>query len=432
MGKRDADRVARGRARAPAPRFLLATALGGVNLHALPLEGEAILGRGRECQVVLDYASISRMHARLRIGATCVLGDLGSRNGTLFRGERLGAGEEREIGYGDSFSIGPVSLLLVPPGAEMPARALAASRLRVEDPDGEDPAAQLGAVAQSGLGVLIHGEPGVGTELLARRLHRLSGRTGPFLAVDCAGRTESHLESALFGREPDAGAGADEREPGLLQTATGGTLFLDEIGDMGPALQAKLLRAIETQSVLPAGGTQPVAIDVRLLAATRKNLLVEIDAGAFRRDLYYRLAGFALEIPPLRERRRQIPGLAHQILAAAAARAGTRACALTPAAAAKLAAHDWPGNLRELRNVLERTLALARGGDIDAADLLFDPRPDDVTLPPTRDDERARIIHALEACAGSQIRAARLLGMSRTTLVQKLAQHRIPRPRKAH
>jgi transcriptional regulator with AAA-type ATPase domain len=407
----------------PPPRFLLATALGGVHLHALPLQGEAVLGRGRECQVVLDYASISRQHARLRIGATCTLSDLGSRNGTLFRGERLGPGDEREIGYGDSFSIGPVSLLLVPPAAEMSPSSLAGSRLRIDDPAANDPV--LTAIAQARLAVIIHGETGVGKEVLAQTLHRLSGRKGPLLAVNCASLSETLLESELFGHEKGAFTGAVQAKPGLLQAAAGGTLLLDEIGEMALSLQAKLLRAIETQSVLPVGGVRPVAIDVRFLAATHRNLLVQIDAGEFRRDLYYRLAGFSLEIPPLREREKQIPKLALEILAGRAR--------LTPAATEKLQAHDWPGNVRELRNVLERTLVLARGGEIDAIQLMFDDLPEDTTLPPTKgDDERARILAALDACAGNQTRAARKLGMSRTTFVQKLIEHRIPRPRKAH
>jgi len=419
-----------GLAKSPQPRFLLATALGGVHLHALPLEGEALLGRGRECQVVLDYASISRQHARLRIGAGCTLEDLGSRNGTMFRGERLAPSEPRELGYGDSFSVGPVSFLLVPPVADLTAESVSTSRLRIEDAAGESSSPLLSAVAQARLSVIIHGETGVGKELLAATLHRLSGRPGPFLAVNCAALTESLLDSELFGHERGAFAGAARAHPGLLEAADGGTLLLDEIGEMPPPLQAKLLRAIETQTVLPVGGVRPVVVDVRFLAATRRNLLAQVEAGEFRRDLYYRLAGFALEIPPLRERRHQIPKLALQILAAAAARAGTAPPRITPAASARLESHVWPGNVRELRNVLERSLVLARGGEIDFGHLLFDASVDDVTEPPSPDDERARILDALEACAGNQTRAARKLGISRTTLVQKISFHRIPRPRK--
>ena len=177
MRKRGAGRVEttaiepEGGSKSPAPRFLLATALGSVQLHALPFEGEALLGRGHECQVVLDYASISRQHARLRIGATCTLEDLGSRNGTMFRGERLRPGEEREVGYGDSFSVGPVSLLLVPPSADLTANAVTVSRLRIEDAEGEASSPLLSAVAEARLSVIIYGETGVGKGRRGPRAH---------------------------------------------------------------------------------------------------------------------------------------------------------------------------------------------------------------------------------------------------------------------
>jgi hypothetical protein len=203
-------------AASPAPRFLLATALGGVSLHSLPLEGEVLLGRGAECQVVLDHPSISRHHARLRIGETCTVADLGSRNGTIVGGERIGANEERTLASGDGFSIGPVTLLLVPPAAEMPPDALPASRLRIEDPGGEASKPLLGAIAQAGLSVIIHGETGVGKEVLAQTLHRLSGRTGPFLAVNCAALNGTLFESELFGHERGVFTGALQTKFGLL------------------------------------------------------------------------------------------------------------------------------------------------------------------------------------------------------------------------
>src|SRR5262249_23469971 len=157
--------------------------------------------------------------------------------------------------------------------------SLAGSRLRIEDPGASDPV--LTAIAQARLSVIIHGETGVGKEVLAQTLHRLSGRSGPFLAVNCAALSETLLASELFGHEKGAFTGAVQAKAGLLQSAAGGTLLLDEIGEMALTLQAKLLRAIETQSVLPVGGVRPVAIDVRFLAATHRNLLVQIDAGEF-------------------------------------------------------------------------------------------------------------------------------------------------------
>ena len=423
---------------APPPRFLLATAQGTVQLHALPAEGEAILGRGAECEVVLDYSSISRQHARLRLGEICTLTDLGSRNGTQLRGERLREGDERPVGYGDAFSVGPVSLLLVEPNASSQAEQLTRSRLRINDLDADSSAPLLSSIAHARLSVLIYGETGVGKELLAHAIHRLSGRTGAFVAVNCAALTESLLESELFGHERGAFTGAVVAKSGLMLAATEGTLLLDEIGEMAPGIQAKLLRAIETQTVLPVGSVRPVPINVRFVAATHRDLLEQVELGTFRRDLYYRLAGFSLEVPPLRERTHQIPKLALQILTASAARTGAAPPAITPAASAALQAHDWPGNVRELRNVLDRAILLASGGDIDVNDLLFDRRTDPeapaaaAAVPATaspEDDERTRIINALEACAGNQTRAARMLAMSRTTLVQKVRLHGIPRPR---
>jgi two-component system, NtrC family, response regulator AtoC len=421
---------AEGPERPPAPRFLLATANGRVHLHALPRAGKALLGRGPECEVVLDYASISRRHARLHIGPMCTLEDLGSRNGTLFRGQRLAAGQACEVGYGDSFSVGPVSLLLVPPSDDLAGVDVSSSRLRVEDPEDEASSPLLSAVARARLSVIIHGETGVGKEVLATTLHRLSGRAGPLLAVNCAALSESLLDSELFGHERGAFTGAVQAKPGLLQAAASGTLLLDEVGEMSPALQAKLLRALETRTVLPVGGVRPIAIDVRFLAATHRDLLAQCEAGAFRRDLFYRLSGFALEIPPLRERKQHIPKLALQILASAAALGGGPRRALSAAATAKLVDHDWPGNVRELRNVLERAVVIARGREIEAGDLLFDVPRDEVTRVPSPDDERARILDALEQCAGNQTRAALQLGISRTTLVHKISLHKIPRPRR--
>lgn len=421
------------------PRYLLTTSLGGMQLHELPAEGEVVIGRGPECQIVLDDASISRQHARLRIGATCLLADLGSRNGTLLHGERLRCGDERQVCCGDSFSVGKVSVLVLPPNAS-PGEQLTGSRLQINDVEADTSMPLLSSVAQARLNVLIYGETGVGKELLAQAIHRQSKRTGLFVAVNCAALTESLLESELFGYERGAFTGAMTPKPGLFLAATGGTLLLDEIGEMSMAIQAKMLRAIETQTILPVGGVRPVPIDVRFLAATHRDLLAQVEQGSFRRDLYYRLAGFAFEIPPLRERRHQVPRIALQIMTAVASRTGSVAPTITPRASAMLQAHNWPGNVRELRNVVERAMLLAAGGGIDVGHLLFDPdsrtmtgtaegsvKPDAAPI----EDERARILGALNACAGSQTRAARMLAMSRATLVQKIRLYGLPRPRKS-
>jgi DNA-binding NtrC family response regulator len=205
---------------------------------------------------------------------------------------------------------------------------------------------------------------------------------------------------------------------------------------MPAALQAKLLRAVEGREVLRVGGTRPIAIAARFLSATHRDLLAEVEAGAFRLDLYYRLAGVTLAIPPLRERRERLAAMARELVAAAAARDGRPAPALSPAAIARLAAHDWPGNVRELRNVIDRALILA-GEVIEAAHVVLDARPAGPAgaaaggaLDPREAAERARILDALDRCGGNQTRAAKLLGISRSTLATKLSIYRLPRPRK--
>jgi DNA-binding NtrC family response regulator len=407
----------------PAHRFLLASANGGIRVHELPGSGDIVIGRSRDCQIALDSPSISRRHTRLRLGPTCSIADLGSRNGTLFRGERLPPGEEREIADGDCFAVGPFSLFLVPVGAVLPEATAGGARLVVDDPTGAASPSLLLAVAQAPVSVLVHGEAGVGKHVLATTLHRLSGRRGPLVAVNCALLGEAEL----FGHDLDVTSRA-----GVLRAAAGGTVVLDDIGDLAPAIQSRLLRALETHEVLPLGGARPVPIDVRLLATTRRDLLALVHSGGFRRDLYYRLAGFALEIPPLRERRGQIGALAAQILAEAAARTGAAPAALGAAAVAALADHRWPGNVRELRGVLERALGAAGDREIGPADLRIDAPSDDGedTIAPSGGDERARLLAALEASAGNQTRAARMLGMSRTAFAQKLALHQIGRPRR--
>jgi DNA-binding NtrC family response regulator len=300
----------------------------------------------------------------------------------------------------------------------------------------------LAARAASGaIGVVILGETGVGKDVLARFLHDASPRAArPFVSVNCAALSESLLESELFGHERGAFTGAGAAKEGLLETAPGGTVFLDEVGELPAATQAKLLRAVETREVLRVGGVRARKIDVRFVAATNRDLEADVARGAFRRDLYFRLNGMTLSIPPLRERPRDLPLLARAFVKTLSAGSGRRrAPALSDGALAVLATHAWPGNVRELRNVLERALLLCDGDVVSEAHLptesfVAPPAPPPLAAAPAqepRDAERARILAALTACAGNQSRAAKKLGISRKVLIARLDAYGVARPRKS-
>jgi two-component system, NtrC family, response regulator AtoC len=311
-------------------------------------------------------------------------------------------------------------------------------------------------IAAGTISVLITGETGVGKEVLAERVHRLSPRANrPFLRLNCAALSESLLESELFGHERGSFTGAVQAKRGLLETAQGGTVFLDEIGELPMSIQVKLLRVIEERQVLPVGALKPRPIDVRFLAATNRDLELEITRGAFRQDLYFRLNGISLLIPPLRERVSEIADLAGAFLRLASERSQRSPVPPISREAMKLLmAYHWPGNIRELRNVMERALLLCTSGDIRPEHLptekMRGPHPDQVASarpaistaafatappfpavePPPDADERQRIMDALTEAGGNQTEAAKLLGISRRTLINRVIQYDIPRPRK--
>ena len=287
-------------------------------------------------------------------------------------------------------------------------------------------------IARSEISVLVLGETGVGKEVFARRMHALSSRADrPFVALNCAAFTDPLFESELFGHEAGAFTGATVTKPGLLETGQGGTVFLDEVGEVPLSSQVKLLRVLEERQVLRVGGLAPRAIDVRFMAATNRDLKAEIQAGRFREDLYYRLNGISLTIPPLRERVSEIAELARTFAEAAAQRAQISVPSLSVEALTRLEAHDWPGNIRELRNVIERAVVLCGDGPI-AVEHLFDEVEVAVVAGSTSGEkaERGRILDALRECAGNQTRAAKLLGISRKTLGVKMDHYGIARPQK--
>ncbi len=317
----------------------------------------------------------------------------------------------------------PAALLAVVDRLLGPADAGAAFVTR--DPRVERVLEMVDRVAERDVAVLVTGESGTGKELVARRLHDRSARAaGPFVAVNCAALPDSLAESELFGHEKGAFTGADARRAGRFEEASGGTLFLDEVGELSPPLQAKLLRVLEDRAVRRLGGTADIAVDVRLVAATNRDLEAEVERGAFRRDLYFRLAVVPVSLPPLRDRAGDVPVLARHLLAVLAERHGVAAAALSAEAEAALERYEWPGNVRELRNVLERALVVSGGGTLAAADLMLPEsqgRDADGGLPLDREErERQAVIEALRRADGNREEAARLLGVSVRTLYYRL------------
>src|SRR5271166_6626846 len=287
-------------------------------------------------------------------------------------------------------------------------------------------------VAPTNSTVLLGGESGVGKDLIARAIHEKSRRaSGPFVKINSTAIPENLLESELFGYEKGAFTGAATSKPGKFELADKGTLFLDEIGDVPPAIQVKLLRVLQEREFERLGGTKTIKVDVRLLAATNRDLRAALEDGTFREDLYYRLNVVPIDIPPLREHKEDIPGLANLFLARFAKDSGKGITAISPAAMQLLAGHYWPGNVRELQNVIERACALAPGNQLEAGDIQLDsPRnrnnsssdrflPDGMTLDQWEDE---MIREALKRASGNKSQAARLLGLSRNALRYRLSK----------
>jgi DNA-binding NtrC family response regulator len=287
--------------------------------------------------------------------------------------------------------------------------------------------------ARSQSTILVLGESGTGKELLARAIHAESPRSEkPFVAVSCAALTETLLESELFGYEKGAFTGAAGLRKGKFELADGGTIFLDEIGDISPKLQLDLLRVLEERRFYRVGGTEPLSVDVRVVAATNKDIKKAAETGAFREDLYYRLNVIPIHLPPLRDRREDIPLLIDHFLERLSVEMNRKVDAVSTEAMSLLMAHDWPGNVRELRNVLERGMVVAAGSVIEAAELGLTPvsaKPaaEGETLVSLDEIERRHIASVLQETGGNISHAARVLGIDRATLYNKMRKYQIKR-----
>jgi len=294
-------------------------------------------------------------------------------------------------------------------------------------------------VADSRVTVLVEGESGTGKELIAHAIHRMSSRSkGPYVAVHCAALNSALLESELFGHEKGAFTGATERRRGRFELADGGSLFLDEIGEIDAAIQVKILRVLEERNFERVGGQETIETDTRLIAATNRNLRSMMEAGKFREDLFYRLFVVVIKIPPLRERREDIPSLIQHFLQTSAKENGREIESITPDALQALSAYSWPGNVRELRNAVERMVVLSRGNRITLRDLpneIRDHQPagDNAKLPPAAgspplsidEAEKNLIVKALKSTGGNRTKAAEQLGISRRTLHRKLNEYQL-------
>jgi DNA-binding NtrC family response regulator len=412
---------------------------------------------------------VSRNHAVLHLGDTLKIEDLGGPNPTMIRdraGGATGAGEtlnvrqihgrKADLAVGDNILFGTASVIVRhTPTVELPDLSVGEGGVVVRDPAMRTLYEQAARAARTQLSVLILGETGAGKEVLARAIHAHSPRAkGPFLGIDMSALSESTLESELFGHEKGAFTGSVGARVGLLESANGGTVFLDEAANLSLETQKKLLRVLEQREVMRVGANRPRPIDVRFVAATNRDLEAESRAGRFREDLFFRLNGLTLVIPPLRDRPLEIEPLARMFLVSSCRQVErTAPPSLSAAALDALRTHAWPGNVRELRNAIERACALCLGDTILPEhlppSLLAAARraPVPAAPPPSRSAnmpeqaasaltdelravEKTRIMNALERHAGNQSQAARELGISRGTLIARMEEFGLPRPRK--
>jgi DNA-binding NtrC family response regulator len=423
--------------------FLVVRYAGQVFVVDVADGGTVVFGRSPDAAVRVEEPHVSRSHALLRRqGPTVTIEDLGSRNGTWLNGRRVGSKPELVNG-GDVIRVGGAeAVLAITEGGAAPwARMAKQTAADVpHEPGGGIVVADPGMVevfrvarrlATMPTTVLILGETGVGKEVVAEQIHQWSSRArGPFVRLNCAAIPATLLESELFGHERGAFTGADQRKLGYFETARGGTLFLDEVGEVGLEMQVKLLTVLESRRLRRLGGTQDIIVDVRVIAATNRDLQQEVQARRFREDLYYRLSAFKLELPPLRERKVEIALLAELFARDLARAAGLPPPIIEAQASDTLASYSWPGNVRELRNAIEHAVVLAEHGRITVDHLppAIRGEGDRVaqgSVLDTRlaDMERRSIVDALAEAGGNQSKAARRLGISRSALIHRMKKH---------
>ncbi len=438
----------------------------GAAVHRLPSSGTVTIGRSEEAGIRIDDGSVSRQHAVLHLGPPLELEDLGSANGTRIGERAVQSGRRIELRAGMFVYIGRAMAVVQPLGADASDASDATDNGPVVIADASMRRLHhlANRVAQGDISVLLLGETGVGKEVFAESIHNASPRRAkPLLRLNCSSLSETLLESELFGHERGSFTGANQARAGLFENADGGTIFLDEIGELPLGLQARLLRVIEDRRVRRVGAASERSVDVRFIAATNRDLTTEVNAGRFRRDLFYRLSAATLVIPPLRERPSEIVPLAKRFLGEEMARLARGAGAFSGDAIAWLQRHDWPGNIRELRNAIQRAVLLTsdaiisadhlRGADIAAlgggssigiirTDSTPPPPPSVASASREGNDttglrsavdaaERAQIVAALEATRGNQTAAAKRLGIGRRTLIDKMIRLGIERGRRA-
>lgn len=445
---------------------LSVTISNGMTVEVRLGQKEVKIGRGREADLQLPDPSVSRLHAKIfRVGEQYFLADLRSRNGTHADGKRI---TQLALEDGRMFQVGPFRIHFHRPvsgfsAGEEPTVAPGTASA-VTDSVEPNPVrvskrtiapsihggtsfgliggsahvrklvATIRRIGASDVSVLIEGETGSGKELVARGIHDASARRErPFIVVNCGAISPELIESELFGHEKGAFTGATAQRKGAFELANNGTIFLDEIGELPISLQPKLLRVLEQKEVKRVGGNDLLLADVRILAATNRNLREEIARKTFREDLYFRVGAITVSIPPLRDRREDVAPIARHFLSGMGTTAPGPLPGLSPAALDTLISYDWPGNVRELRNAIQRAVVMADSGELTGPDFSFlrqaakqEVEKDGPSgLSRWEQAERTNILGELARQMGNKTKAARELGIAKSTLFEKLKKYGI-------